>query len=409
MTTYSLFELNEYIRRVVALNFQEGVWVHCEIAQISSSRGHFYLNIVEKAIDSDRVIAQSSAILWASKYRQLKRNHKTLLDKLLSNGTEVLVQVKIDFDERYGLKLLIDDIDPSYTIGKLALKRQEILKTLVEEKLLEKNKSLPLPEVLQCVAVISSETAAGLQDYLDQLATNAYGYRIKNQLFQAAMQGDKVEKEVLRQLKRIALIKENFDAVVIIRGGGAKLDLAAFDNLLIARTIANFPLPVLIGIGHEVDETILDKVAHTSLKTPTAVADFLVHQMLQFESNLMEKLHYVKQHTSYQIQEEKSQLDYLQKISLTIVKNLIKEHQIGLSQIQKRIPTASINLLKLEHNTLHNLEKSIRLLDPKTALKRGFSITTMENGKVVTDKKQVTKGDILITQLLQNKITSTVK
>ena len=225
-SSYSLFELNEYIRRVFALNFQDAIWIRCEIAQINASRGHHYLNLIEKSAEGEHIIAQSSAVLWASKYRQLRRQHKKLLSELLQNGVAVLLQVKIDYDERYGLKLLIEDIDPSYTMGQMELKRQQILETLQQENLLGVNSQIPLPTAIQRVAIISSETAAGLQDYLNQIATNSYGYQLSNQLFPAAMQGANVEKEVLRQLKKIAFLKDNYDAVIIIRGGGSKLDLS---------------------------------------------------------------------------------------------------------------------------------------------------------------------------------------
>ena len=276
MQSYSLFELNEYVRRVFALNFQEAIWVRCEIAQINASRGHFYLNLIEKSSEKETVIAQSSAILWAGQYRQLRRKYKKLLDSLLQNGIAILIQVKVDFDERYGLKLLIEDIDPSYTVGQMELKRQAILETLLKKGLLEVNSRIRLPKAIQRIAIISSESAAGLQDYLNHLAINAYGYQFSNQLFSAAMQGANVEKEVLQQLKKIALLKENYDVVIIIRGGGSKLDLAAFDNLELGMAIAKFPLPVLVGIGHEIDETILDRVAHTSLKTQPPLQTFLL-------------------------------------------------------------------------------------------------------------------------------------
>jgi len=406
-SSYSLFELNEYIRRVFALNFQDAIWIRCEIAQINSSRGHHYLNLIEKSAEGERIIAQSSAVLWASKHRQLRRQHKKLLNELLQNGVAVLLQVKIDYDERYGLKLLIEDIDPGYTMGQMELKRQEILNTLRQENLLEINSQIPLPTVVQRVAIISSETAAGLQDYLNQIATNSYGYQFSNQLFPAAMQGANVEKEVLRQLKKIVFLKDNYDAVIMIRGGGSKLDLAGFDNLALGRAVANFPLPILVGIGHEIDETILDRVAHTSLKTPTAVADFLINRLLHFESTILEYKNYIFNAANYQIQAEKNELAYAQKMIQLQGNTQLKEAKISLSQLVQRLPLATKNSLTLAKNDLTQLAKITELLAPETALKRGFSITTA-NGKVVTKKSQVKKGTILITQLLNDQIKSIV-
>ena len=407
MQSYSLFELNEYIRRVFALNFQDAVWIRCEIAQINGSRGHYYLNLIEKSAEGETIIAQSSAVLWASKYRQLRRQHKKLLSELLQDGVAVLIQVKIDYDERYGLKLLIEDIDPSYTVGQMELKRQQILETLQQENLLGLNSQIPLPTVIQRIAIISSETAAGLQDYLNQIAINSYGYQISNQLFPAAMQGANVEKEVLKQLKKIAFLKANYDAVIIIRGGGSKLDLAGFDNLALGRAVAQFPLPILVGIGHEIDETILDKVAHTSLKTPTAVADFLIKRVLHFESTILEYKNYIHNAATYQIQAEKSQLTYTQKMIQLQATTQLKEAKIAVEQIAQRLPLATKNSLTLEKSTITQLAKICQLLAPETALKRGFSITTA-NGKVVTKKSQVKEGTVLITQLLNDQIKSTV-
>ena len=407
MQSYSLFELNEYIRRVFALNFQDAVWIRCEIAQINASRGHHYLNLIEKSAEGETIIAQSSAVLWASKYRALKRQHKKLIADLLQDGVAVLIQVKIEYDERYGLKLVIEDIDPSYTMGQMELKRQQILETLQQEKLLEVNSQIPLPTVIQRVAIISSETAAGLQDYLNQIATNSYGYQFSNQLFPAAMQGANVEEEVLKQLKKIAFLKANYDAVVIIRGGGSKLDLAAFDNLALGRAVANFPLPILVGIGHEVDETILDRVAHTSLKTPTAVADFLISRLLHFESRILEYKNYIFNTANYQIQAAKSELAYAKKMIQLQGNTQLKEAKSALNQVAQRLPLAAKNSLVLEKNSLAQLAKICELLAPETALKRGFSITTA-NGKVVTKKSQVKKGTVLTTQLLNDQIKSTV-
>lgn len=407
MESYSLFELNEYFRRVVALNFQDALWIRCEISQVNNSRGHYYLNLIEKSAEEEKIVAQSSAIIWAGKYRELRRKFKKTLDELLQNGTAVLLQVRVDFDERYGLKLIIEDIDPSYTMGQMELKRQEILAALLKKGLLDVNSQIDLPPVIQKLAIISSPTAAGLQDYLNQMATNAYGYQFSNQIFPAAMQGVNVEKEVLQQLKKIARLKENYDAVIIIRGGGSKLDLAAFDNFELGKAVAKFPIPVFIGIGHEIDETILDRVAHTSLKTPTAVADYLINRVLHFESTILEHKNYIRSTINYLVQEEKGQLSYVKKMVKLQANTQLRESAVLVAQFKQRLPLSTKNQLITAKNQLNQLEKVCQLLAPETALKRGFSITTA-NGKVVTDKAQVKKGDLLQTQLLEGIIKSTV-
>ena len=222
MKSYSLQELNEHLRRVVALNAQDALWVRCEIAQLNESRGHYFMEIVEK---EETITAKASAILWMRTYNKLLREHGRGIRKVLKEGMEVMLKLKIEFHEVYGMQYYVEDIDASFTLGKLALRKQSILEAFEKEGLLGKNTEVPLPVVLQKMAIISSENAAGYQDYSKQLEENFFGYQIDNQLFAAAMQGINVEEEILFQLKRIKRQKDKFDAVVIIRGGGAKLDL----------------------------------------------------------------------------------------------------------------------------------------------------------------------------------------
>lgn len=407
MESYTLFELNEYVRRVIVLNFPESLWVNCEIAQLNESRGHYYFSLIEKSKDKEVVIAQSEATLWAGKYRELRKKYKKLLDSLLQNGLAVLLKVKVNYDERYGLKLIIEDIDPGYTVGQMELKRREILDTLSNKGLLDLNGCLTLPPVIQNIAVISSSTAAGLQDYLDQLSDNAYGYQFNNRLFASAMQGPKVEKELLHQLKKIAQTKYQYEAVVIIRGGGSKLDLSVFDNLKIGQAIAGFPIPVFVGIGHEIDETIIDKVAHTSLKTPTAVAEFLIQRMLQYETGTLALLGRINQISSSIVNENQNQLNYLNKMIRVYGQHMLSEAVHHINQLQRRIPLAGNNQLILEKKRLYQLEKICAILAPEATFKRGYSITT-HKGKIVTRNEQVTKGDILKSHLLSGSLKSIV-
>ena len=262
----SLFELNEYVRQVIALNFAEAIWVSAELAQVNVSKGHYWIDIIEKSELTGEIIAQSSAVLWQREYRRIKAKMPLQIEGILQQGRQVLLKVSVEFSERYGYKLIVQDIDPAFTLGKLELERQATINTLVKANLIQKNKQLPRPPVLQRIAVISSENAAGYHDFCAQIDNNPYGYAFDYQLFKAAMQGVQTEYEVLAQLARIQEKKDKFEAVIIIRGGGAKLDLAAFDSLEIAKAVANFPLPVFAGIGHEIDETVLDLVAHLSLK-----------------------------------------------------------------------------------------------------------------------------------------------
>jgi len=407
MESHSLHELNEFIRRVMHLNFPDTLWVRAEIAQIKESRGQRYLTFIEKATDSEKIIAQMDAMIWGRTSPQLRRQLKGTLPNLLQDGVEVLVQVRVEFEERYGLKLMIEDIDPSYTIGKLELKRQQILEDLSKAKLLDKNNQLPLAPVLQRIAILSSNTAAGLQDYLDQLRHNPYGYYFQNVLFPIAVQGVRVETELLAQLKKIAKKKEDFDAVVIIRGGGSKIDLGAFDSFELGKAVAKFPIPVIVGIGHEIDETILDKVAHTSLKTPTAVADFLIRKALHFESWLVEYKSYIQRSVTGYLQSATLQLEQAKSLLQLSAQGQLKEQQLVLSQLQKQLPIVSKNHLKYEQTQLNQLAKICQLLAPQTLLEKGYS-QTYTNGTIVRSTQQVKEGMVLETRVSDGVIKSKV-
>src|SRR6188474_709634 len=285
-STYSLLELNQYIRRVISLNFDEPLWIECEIGQASLSRGHWYVDLIQK--EGNNIVAQCQAAMWANVYAYLKRKSPIPPEDILKQGMAVKLKVNVDYHERYGLKLIIEDIDSSFTIGQLEMQRQAILKEIKERGLIRKNAETHLPVVLQRLAVISSDRAAGYKDFIKHIEDNLYGYDLHIDLFEAAMQGQQVESEILACLESIEAIVDQYDAVAIIRGGGGRTDLAAFDNLTLAIKVAHYPIPVLIGIGHEIDQSVLDLVAYSSLKTPTAVADFIIERNASFETELEE-------------------------------------------------------------------------------------------------------------------------
>lgn len=408
MKTVTLYELNEYIRRILALNLSEALWISCEIAQVSEARGHCFLELVQKAENEENIVAQASAIIWQNNLRQLRRKIGVTLDSLLKDGMEVLLKVKVDFNERYGLKLLIEDIDPAYTLGKLELQRRQTVEQLRQQGLLEKQKTISLPVVLQRIAVISSERAAGYQDFLQHLQQNSYGYAFQLQFFQSAMQGDLVESEILRQLNAITKAKENFDAVVIIRGGGARLDLNAFDNFKISKAIADFPIPVFTGIGHDVDETVLDLVAYASLKTPTAVADFLIAHNLRFESALVNVGTELKFKVLQKINQQQLIINNFSKsLQFNTQRQFSKQHQM-LDFIAPNIPRLANYRLQFAKQNLDALEKMTALLNITSTLQRGFAIVT-KNGEIVHSTQTLNKGDQVITRLSDGEFNSKVE
>lgn len=292
-----LSELNLLIRKSLQESFPASLWIIAEISELKVNRsGHCYLELVEQ--EGEEIIARARATIWSYTFRMLKPYFETTTGKLFTQGIKILVNATVEFHPAYGLSLNIRDIDPAYTLGDVALQRQKILKRLRDEGIIDMNRELPLPLVPQRIAVISSSSAAGYQDFMDQLQTNPYGYRFFVTLFESGMQGDEAVVSILRAFDHIFEDEEQFDCVVIIRGGGAAADLSCFDNYDLACTVAQFSLPVFTGIGHEKDDTIVDRVAHTRLKTPTAVAEFLIQGVKRFSAYLNEKAREILEHSS---------------------------------------------------------------------------------------------------------------
>jgi exodeoxyribonuclease VII large subunit len=284
-----LSELNNQIRDAILEAFPETVWVVAEISELKENRsGHCYLELIEKDEATDEITARARATIWSYTFRMLKPYFETTTGQVFTSGIKVLVQATVEFHAAFGLSLNIKDIDPTYTIGDLARKRREIIDRLIREGVFDMNKELPLPEVPQKIAVISSATAAGYLDFVNQLENNQHGFVFYHKLFEAYMQGTEATPSIINALERIFKYDNFFDVVVIIRGGGAQADLSCFDNYDLAINVTQFPLPVLTGIGHEKDDTIVDMVAHTRLKTPTAVAEFIISGALRFYENLIE-------------------------------------------------------------------------------------------------------------------------
>jgi len=354
------------------------------------------------------IVAESQAVIWAKTYRRLQRKLKKELNALLQDGVSVLLQVRVDYHERYGLKLVIEDIDPAYSLGQLELERRATIATLEKLELFDLNRILALPPVVQKIALISSEQAAGLQDYITHLQENAYDYHFNNYLFPASVQGINAEREILHQLKRIALKADRYDCVVIIRGGGARLDLKTFDSLELSKAVALCPLPVVTGIGHDINESVLDLVAHTALKTPTAVADFFIQKNLHFESHI----HLLGQELRGLVKEklnlENASLEQMAQLIRFKSENLIASQNRLLQYISEEIPRQAKRTLKNKQQHLAQLEQMIQLLSPEQTLKRGFSIT-LKNGKVIQSIDEVKTGDTIQTILKDGRLDSKIE
>lgn len=404
--SYSLLELHQYIRRVVALNFDQPVWIEAEISQASSARGHWYLDLLEK--EGEQIVAQGQAALWANVYHFLKRKLPVPPEDLLQPGLAVKLKVNVDFHERYGLKLIIEDIDSTFTLGKLALQREDILRQLAQAHLLDKNRQRTLPAVLQRLAIISSSRAAGWIDFQQHLKENSFGYAIGYELFEAAMQGQVVERDILAAFSAIEKRKTDFDAVCLLRGGGGRTELAVFDNLALARRLAGFPLPVLVGIGHETDQSILDVVAHTSLKTPTAVADFIVAHNAGFERTLDQLSRALRNYAAQLLEAEKRRLRTQALDLRQAVQQYVWKQDMRLERLTSAIRFSLPQALQKEDARISRLTEVLQALDPDLVLARGYTITSC-NGLTLTQAAGVLSGQRIQTSFHDGTITSIVE
>lgn len=393
LKTYSLSELTNFIRRVFALNLPEAVWVTAELGQANKSRGHYWLTLVEKGA-TDEIAAKLEGVIWAGQLQQLQRNYGIkLIRDLLQEGMSVKLKVTTSFHPRYGLRVVVEDVDPSFTIGELERKRQEVLQKLAAEGLLDKNATLPFPQLPQRLAVISSETAAGLADFRQQLDQNPYGYRFVLRLFPAAMQGVQTSPEILARLRQINAWDDAFDAVVIIRGGGGRTDLAAFDEAALCRAVASFPLPVIVGIGHETDESVLDKVAARSLKTPTATAVFLLEQFAAAEFRALQLGRTITQQGRHQVNVSSLQLSPLKARVHELARSTVASATTDLNQLQKNISMAEGFALRGRSDQLNHLEQLLTALRPESTFARGYALAS-QDGKLLTDPDFVKSGTV---------------
>ncbi|MBK9564013.1 MAG: exodeoxyribonuclease VII large subunit [Saprospiraceae bacterium] len=390
--SYSLYELNEYIRRVVALNFPEPIWVHCEIAQIKEVRGNVYLDLIHHDEGSDEIKAQISANIWYKSYLFLKNKLGALLPSLLSQGTNVSLKVQVEFSEKYGMKLIIEDIDPAYTIGQMEMKRQKILQQLTDEGLLHLNKLTDLPRVIQKIAVISSPNAAGYIDFINHLQGNSYGYKYAVQLFETALQGLNTERDVCQAMKLIREKDTPYDCILIIRGGGSKPDLAWFDNYNIGTAIARAKVPVITGIGHDIDSTVADAAAYQSLKTPTAVADYLIEHNLDFESSVIDASRWISQIARQMIKNQEVTLASMVQLIKYLPADILRKHHSNIDVTYKQILLAAKNKVKFHHQQLQLAGQQISMSDPAAVLRRGYAIIR-QNNKIVTRARQYDAKD----------------
>ncbi len=405
----SLAELQLAIRDSLYMALPDMYWVVAEISEIKENySGHCYLDLVEKNTSDDSVKARAKGIIWSNRYRFLKSLFENMTGQSLREGIRILVRVKIEYHELYGLSLIISDIDPSFTIGELAVRRQQIIKRLEEEGVFGMNKELQLPAVPQRIAIISSRNAAGYTDFANHLAGNNYGYQFYTVLFDSVMQGPETEAGVINALDRIALNIQHFDIVVIIRGGGAQSDLGWFDNYGIAYHITQFPLPVITGIGHDKDMSVTDQVACRSLKTPTATADFLVELTASYENQVLELSSAIKEIAQRIINENLISLDTAKTKIMYSARSAITGKNIFLTASRQRLVTSSNSFIKGIDQRISGLNNALDLLRPERVLKRGYTLTS-RNGKILKSSHDASEEDVIDTIFFDGTISSVVK
>lgn len=408
MEALSLLELNSLVKRSLANCLPGEYWIQAELSEVNiNANGHCYLEFIQKEPGKGRMVAKARGTVWAYIFGVLKPYFEETTGQAFVPGIKVQVKVTVEFHELYGYSLAVHDIDPAYTVGDMALRRREILKQLEEEGVLTLNRELEIPLLPQRIAVISSETAAGYGDFKHQLTTNPRGYFFYIELFAAAMQGNQAESSILTALDHILERKEQFDIVVIIRGGGATSDLSAFDTYLLAAACAQFPLPIITGIGHERDETVLDAVSHTRVKTPTAAAGFLIQHADEAASRLFLLRGQMKQLAASKLTRERQRLTACSARIPVLVAGRLSEARHNLSALRKDMKQAVSSSLTRQRHKLEMLSQRVADASPEHLLKRGYSIT-LKNGKAVTSPEEVKPGDVLVTKVNKGELTSVV-
>ena len=383
-------------------------WVEAELSEVRESRGHCYMELVQKGELTNTPIARASAKCWRSTWSMVEPYFLRTTGQALRAGMKVRLKVYPQFHEAFGFSWIVTDVDATFTLGDMAKRRQDIIRQLKEEGVFDLQKSLRLPLFCQHIAVISSETAAGYGDFSAQLRDNEYGFHFSTRLFPAIMQGEQVEQSIIAALDSIYRQIDDFDCVVIIRGGGATADMSGFDTLALAENVAQFPIPIITGIGHDRDECVLDMVSHTRVKTPTAAAALLIDNLKQVLDTLTDAQQRITHYTQLKLSTLKAQLGNLQSSIPHLLTVIMTRQHTRIDTLAQRIPLLADRRLTQEKHRLELMSEKVKMLDPSLLLKRGYSIT-LKDGHVVKDARQVQTGDEIETRLSKGTIKSIIQ
>ncbi len=425
----TLEQLCSQIRAVVA-DAALAAWVAAEVAQVGQSHGHLYISLVQKSERSDAPIASLRCTIWANSASRVLAPFRAATGGDLQAGMKILAFVSVGFHPVYGLSGQISAIDPSYTLGDLEARRRAIWEQLVAEGVADMNKGLGMPLVVKDIAVVSAPGAAGYGDFCNQLVNNTLGVAFRTRLFSARMQGPGAEAEIVSALDAVAHASDAFDVVVIIRGGGSRLDLACFDSYAIANNIAQFPLPVITGIGHERDRSIADMVAHTSVKTPTAVAEYIIARAADFLSRLeeMRARALAAAHdanaaarasaemlttrllgsSALRLAEARNRVSTLAYKAMGAAGRRIGEQGQRTEMLRHRLVAAAASRLDAQRHELDALRKQVETIDPRSVMRRGFSVTTDIRGRRLTSVADIAPGATIVTHFADGSAQSTV-
>lgn len=402
----TLYELNQIVRSNIELTLPELYWVEAELSECRESGGHCYMDLIQK--ENESIVARAQARCWRYNWSLLRPKFERATGQQLHAGMKVMLRVKAQFHEAYGFSWIVQDINPNYTIGDQVRQRQEIIRTLKAEGVFDLNRSLTIPMFAQRIAVISSASAAGYGDFCNQLLDNPYGFTFTTQLFPAIMQGEQVEETIIAALDKINDSIGDFDVVVIIRGGGGTADLTGFDTLNLAENVANFPLPIITGIGHDRDESVLDMISCVRVKTPTAAADFLVANLAQTADRIETAGKRITDIVRMRMEAEKLRMERLSNRIPAVVNQKCSQEQLRLSRITQQIPMLIKVLLTKEKHNIDLLEQRCKALDPINTLRRGYAIV-LHNGKAVKSPKDVTPGESVSLMLAEGVIEAKIK
>ncbi len=404
----TLYQLNNLVRNTLEDNLQGPFWLEAEISEAREVRGHCYMELVQKDELSATPVARASAKCWKNRWTGIKSVFVRATGQLPHAGMKVMLQVSPDFHEAYGFSWIISDIDPAFTLGDMAVRRMAIIRELKAQGVFDMQRQLTLPVFAQRIAVISSANAAGYGDFCNHLADNPYNFKFATRLFAATMQGEQVEESVVAALDAINGVADDFDVVVIIRGGGATADLSGFDTLRLGENVANFPLPVITGIGHDRDESILDMVAWHHVKTPTAAADFLVDNLVKVLTRLDNAATRIANSLAYRMQTEKLRIGRISERIPLLFSTVKTARLANIENLNTRLQQAMKTMFMVRRHKLDLIEQRIKPLDPKLMLQRGFTITT-RNGKLLKDVGKLRCGDEIVTITASGSVKSVVK